>query len=166
MKHLNTLCPAISEECNNWLMEIGYYNAPASLKFHGTEEGDLFNHSYQVAEELVKFTMLLDLKWQRKESPMIVGLLHDVCKCDDYVKIDGVWQYNKDKIMAGHGDKSLIMLSGHISLTEEETYCIRYHMGAYTDKEEWPYYGKAVEKFPNVLYTHTADMIASKIKGI
>ena len=58
------------------------------------------------------------------------------------------------------------MLMGLINLTDEETMCIRYHMGAFTDQKEWEYYTRAVKKYPNVLYTHTADMIASQIKGI
>lgn len=56
-----------------------------------------------------------------------------------------------------------MMITSHMQLTEEEVMCIRYHMGAYTDKSEWEYYGRAIEKYPNVLWTHTADMIASKI---
>lgn len=40
-------------------------------------------------------------------------------------------------------------------------------MGAYErDTKMWEYYGRAIEKYPNVLFTHTADMIASKIIGI
>lgn len=51
--------------------------------------------------------------------------------------------------------------------TDEEIACIRWHMGAYeTDTKMWNYYGRAIETFPNVLYTHTADMIASKIRGV
>ena len=49
----------------------------------------------------------------------------------------------------------------------EEIICIRWHMGAFeTDTKMWDYYGKAIEKYPNVLYTHTADMIASRIQGV
>ena len=74
---------------------------------------------------------------------------------------------NVDSILPGHGDKSVIMLSKYITLTDEEIACIRWHMGAYEkDTTMWNYYGKAIEKYPNVLYTHTADMIASKILGV
>lgn len=168
MMILNKICPLIDGKCEEWLTSIGYFEKPAALKHHrnGTWDGALFEHSCAVMNELLDLTKALHLSWMREESPILVGLLHDVCKCDDYIKIDGAWQYNHEKTMAGHGDKSIIMLSGHIDLTDEEIHCIRYHMGAFTDKDEWPYYGKAVEKYPNVLYTHTADMIASKIKGI
>lgn len=49
------------------------------------------------------------------------------------------------------------------TLTEEEIMCIRYHMGAFTDKEEWSDYTRAIHKYPNVLWTHQADMIATHI---
>ena len=41
--------------------------------------------------------------------------------------------------------------------------CIRYHMGAYTDKKEWSYYGNAVRECSGVLLTHMADMLASHV---
>lgn len=47
-----------------------------------------------------------------------------------------------------------------------EMLCIRWHMGAFDDKENWNSYGRAVTNFPNVLYTHTADMIAARILGV
>ena len=43
---------------------------------------------------------------------------------------------------------------------------IRYHMGAFTDKEEWRDYTCAVHRYPNVLWTHHADMIASHVHGV
>ena len=50
----------------------------------------------------------------------------------------------------------------HMGLTEEERLCIRYHMGAY-ETSDWDGYDQAIRKFPNVLWTHTADMLASKL---
>ena len=44
--------------------------------------------------------------------------------------------------------------------------CIRYHMGAFTDKKEWSFYTRAVQQYKNVLYTHTADMLASQVDGV
>lgn len=29
---------------------------------------------------------------------------------------------------------------------------------------KWPFYTRALKKYPNVLWTHTADMVASQIK--
>ena len=151
------------------LGELGFFKAPASTKYHGAYEGGLFDHSLAVTKSLVELTEKLGLKWERPESPYIVGMYHDLCKCDNYV-VDietGKYIYNPEMIIPGHGDKSVIMLSKYINLTDEEIACIRWHMGAYeTDTKLWNYYGRAIETYPNVLYTHTADMIASKIVGV
>lgn len=149
---------------------IGFFTAPASTKYHGNYEGGLFDHSLEVAKQLVNLTEKLDLKWDRPESPYIVGMFHDLCKCDAYKWDDregGFYAYNRDIIIPGHGDKSVIILQKYLTLTDEEIACIRWHMGAYeTDTKLWEYYGRAIKKYPNVLYTHTADMIASKIIGV
>lgn len=151
------------------LEEIGFFTAPASTKYHGAYLGGLFDHSYQVAVELQKLTDKLGLTWERPESPFIVGMYHDLCKCDLY-KFDiktGKYIISDEIIDPDHGSKSIIVAQKYIKLTDEEIACIRWHMGAYeTDPKMWNYYGRAIEKYPNVLYTHTADMIASKIVGI
>lgn len=148
---------------------MGFFTAPASTKYHGAYTGGLFDHSYQVAKELVNLTEKLGLKWDRPESPYIVGMFHDLCKCDNYVydPYESKFKYCADIIIPGHGEKSVIELQRLIKLTDEEIACIRWHMGAYeTDTKMWDYYGRAIEKYPNVLFTHTADMIASKITGV
>ena len=147
---------------------LGFFDAPASTKYHGAFEGGLFDHSLAVANALVELTEKLGLQWGRPESPYIVGMFHDMCKCNAYVKTaEGKWTWNNDIIIPGHGEKSVMQLQKLIYLTEEEIACIRWHMGAFeTDTKMWDYYGRAIEKYPNVLYTHTADMIASRIKGI
>jgi len=109
----------------------------------------------------------LDLEWQRPESPWIVGMFHDLCKIDAYKKItdcEGTsWQHNGNVLLEGHGDKSVMLLSQFMQLTEEEILCILYHMGAY-ETDNWKQFDLAIKKYPNVLYTHTADMLASKLK--
>ena len=37
----------------DWLEEVGYYTAPASMKHHASYEGSLFDHSLQVTHELI-----------------------------------------------------------------------------------------------------------------
>lgn len=159
-----------NEKLDKWLVENGYYEAPAAMKHHGAYAGGLYAHSLAVAAELQNLTEKLGLEWEREESPILIGLLHDVCKTDDYIikaseNTESI-EWNKNALYSGHGEKSLIMLMGIIELTEEEKACIRYHMGAFTDQKEWSYYSGAVKKYPNVLYTHTADMIASQIQSI
>lgn len=150
------------------LEAMGYFRAPASVKYHGAYEGGLFEHSFTVAETLVELTEKLGLKWSRPESPVIIGLFHDLCKCDQYKQLDNdVWMYGNFTLIPGHGEKSVIYAQKLTRLTDEEIACIRWHMGSYeTDTKMWEYYDRAIRKYSNVLYTHMADMIASKIKDI
>ena len=155
---------SLSAEFIDWLREKGFFNKPAAIKHHGNYTGGLFDHSLAVTQSLNSMTKALNLKWQNTRSPFVVGMFHDLCKLEDYVKTtdtDG-WAYNNDKILAGHGDKSIMLLSQFMTLTEEEILCIRFHMGAY-QTDDWTAYDKAIRKYESVLWTHTADMYASKV---
>lgn len=149
---------------------VEFLTAPASTKRHGSYEGGLFDHSFEVYDALQKLTIGMGLKWQRPESPLIVGLFHDLCKIDNYIKTpDGEhpYKYNDQIHIDGHGEKSVIYLQKYMDLTDEELACIRWHMGSYEkDTSKWAYYGRAIDLYPNVLYAHMADMIACKIKGV
>lgn len=154
---------------------LGFFDAPASTKYHGDYPGGLAEHSLQVARNLMMLTKSLNLKWEDESSPILVGLLHDICKCDLYKEnpawIEGSkeprYLHRNDSIYSHHGEKSICMLASSLTMTEEEVACIRWHMGAYeTDTNEWKYYGNAISKYPNVLWTHTADMMASHINGV
>ena len=153
------------EKLTKRLMRIGFFDKPASLKYHGTESGDLFRHSAEVTESLIRLTERLDLKWERRESPFLIGMLHDLCKCElyRYSEDTGKWEYSNDLNHPGPGEKSVSMAQKLVRLTDEEIACIRWHMGAFDEKDNWKHYSYAVSVYPNVLYTHTADMIASQI---
>lgn len=94
---------------------------------------------------LVELSAANALKWKRPASPFIVGMFHDLCKIDQYRGTcckDGAlhdhivdWEYNPNTLFKGHGDKSIILLSQFLTLTDEEVACIRYHMGAFTEKK-------------------------------
>lgn len=173
--------PIASDVMMNFLIDNGFFVKPAAIKHHGNHTGGLFEHSLEVATVLVQMTEAFDIPWSRPESPYIVGMLHDVCKCDEYIdeNAEGIvvmgtgspiskdphWNYNPNPIIKGHGDKSVMMLSTVMTLTEEEMLCIRYHMGAYKT-EDWNGYDAAIKKYQSVLWTHTADMYASKVSGI
>lgn len=170
---------AVTEHLAHYLQKAGYFMAPAAKTHHGACIGGLYAHSKQVAMELSEITIRMGLKWQRPQSPIIVGFLHDICKTKEYsIIVDDELEagyrieYNKERPFPGHGEASALMVqqymlqSGEMILTEEELMCIRYHMGAFTDKSEWEFYSRAVKKYPNVLWTQTADMIASQVKGI
>lgn len=159
------------EDVAKFLVRHHALMAPASTKYHGAWPGGWFDHSLCVMQQLVLLTERNGLSWQRSESPYIVGFFHDLCKLDQYRLVreeDGkpVYAWDDSTLFRGHGDKSVMMLASMgASLTEEEVACIRYHMGAFTEKEFWNDYTRAVEKYPNVLWTHTADMIASHVYG-
>lgn len=161
----------IDKNFRDWLVENGFFTAPASTKYHGNYEGGLFDHSFCVMNILVELSAKNDLKWQREASPFVIGMFHDLCKIDQYNpnKQEAIdeppYLYNTNTLLKGHGDKSVMMIASHLQLTEEEVMCIRYHMGAFTEKEEWNDYTRAVHKYQNVLWTHHADMIASHIIG-
>ena len=171
----------LQPEFCDWLEKNGFFTAPASTKYHSAYPGGLFDHSFAVTKRLIKLSTDNHLQWKRKESPFIIGMFHDLCKCDlyritpdsyDRIDSDGTYvmspcinpkyEYNPDTLLKGHGSKSIMLLSQFITLTEEEMLCIRYHMGAY-EKEEWAEFDLAAKKYPNVLFTHMADMLASKI---
>lgn len=152
-------------EIMNRLEEMNFFTAPASTTFHGAYMGGLAEHSLNVARTLAELAEKAGIKWQNERSPYIIGLFHDLCKCDQYVlKETGQgYEYRNKKLLEGHGAKSAMLAGTLLQLTEEEMLCIRYHMGSY-QKEDWTGYDLAIKKYPAVLFTHTADMIASKLQ--
>ncbi len=173
----------ISNEFKRWLTDNGFFTAPASTKYHGAYEGGLFDHSYEVTQVLLDMTQRLNLQWTRPESPYIIGFFHDLCKIDNYITITDEpgeimmgtgdvkgkeihFEYNPNCILTGHADKSIMLLSQFVNLTEEELLCIRFHMGAYEGQDQWNNYDKAIRKYETVLFTHTADMYTSKVKNV
>lgn len=173
--------PIVSAQMMDWLTSQGFFKKPAAIKHHGNHTGGLFEHSMMVAQVLVEMTQKFGIPWTRPESPYIVGMFHDVCKLDDYIDentSDVVvmgsgspistcpkWAYNPAPMFKGHGDKSVMMLTQVMTLTEEEMLCIRFHMGAYVT-DDWDAFDRAIRKYQSVLFTHTADMYASKVKDV
>lgn len=153
----------IDESLIDRLDEMGYFDKPASTRFHGAYPGGLFDHCYQVAKELIRYTEGLGIEWQKKRSPALVGMLHDMCKCVQYHfdASDNKYYFATDR--KGHGSLSVEVVKELVpDLTEEEELCIRYHMGAY-NRTDWDGIDSSIRKYPAVLYTHTADMSASKV---
>lgn len=149
-----------------YLEMIGYFTDPASSKYHLCVEGGLVTHSVHVSGALGGLTRSLNLTWREERSPILIGLLHDVCKAGRYVKQeDGTYKTDDTQPSLGHGEESLyrIVTGMGICLTEEEAMCIRWHMGAFDYEKNWNLYTQAIKRYPNVLYTHTADMMASHI---
>lgn len=152
----------------------GYFRAPASKGHHLAVPGGLVRHSVNVTKRLVDLTKALDLKWPRKESPYLVGMLHDVVKVRTY-RVDEAATVSPIRpkykyvptVYGGHGAASVMMITSELqkSLYPEEALAIRWHMGAFgLAGDELKEYDAALDASPNLLIaTHTADMLASRV---
>lgn len=162
------------ENLLDFLEKSDFYKAPASTRFHGSKEQGLLEHSlkvYEILEEKMKHTPIkIDIP---EESIRITALLHDICKTN-YYSVDyrnaknalGVWEkvpYYKvdDTIPYGHGEKSVMMISEYMKLTNDEKYAIRWHMGYTEPKELYGTIGLAYTKYPFALLMHEADLEAT-----
>ena len=157
-------------EFTNALITTDYLYAPASTRHHGYFKGGLLCHSLVVTKLLLEYTINNNLEWIRIQSPVLVGMLHDLCKVYTYVydEYDKSYFYSEYMYMPvhGHAEKSLAFIMKHgLQITEEEMLCILHHMGAY-EKDKWNEYGEAIQRYPNVLWTHMADMYASKVNCV
>lgn len=157
-----------------FLEKSDFFKAPASTRFHGAYEGGLAEHSlkvYEILKEKVKHAPIEITT--PDESLIIIALLHDICKANFY-KVDyrnaknslGEWEkvpyYTiEDTIPYGHGEKSVMMLTEYIKLTNEEKYAIRWHMGFSEPKELYTTLGVAFKKYPVALMIHEADLESS-----
>lgn len=159
--------PFIPEDFMQWLLLYNYFNAIGSIRYHSAYEGGLFDHSLTVTEALVTFTKKFDLHWQLERSPYIIGIFHDLCKIDMFIRNDsGVIIENPNQQIIGHGDKSVILLQDHVNLTEEERLCIRYHMNSYDTPEIKGESGIYYHQNPNAFFTHMADAYAAVVLQI
>ena len=73
---------AFSCDITDQLDKMEFFTAPASTKYHGAYSGGLLDHSITVTKQLVTLTEKLGLQWQHPRSPYVVGMFHDLCKCD------------------------------------------------------------------------------------
>ncbi len=152
----------------------GYFYAPASKSHHLAVPGGLMRHSINVTKRLVDLTKMLNLKWPRKESPYLVGMLHDVVKVRSYI-VDKTATTDASapkyiyapSVYGGHGAASVMMVTSElqVSLYPEEALAIRWHMGAFgLAGDELKEYDWALKAFPALLIaTHTADMLAANV---
>ena len=166
------------EDVINFLEKSDYFKAPASTRFHGYFEGGLAEHSYKVYELLKKKVAEHSEVNTTDDTIIICGLLHDICKCNFY-KVDyrnaknerGEWEkvpyYTvEDSIPYGHGEKSVMMITEYMKLTNEEKYAIRWHMGFTEPKEQYQTIGIAYKKYPLALLLFEADLEATYFYGI
>ena len=95
-----------SENMINDMADLGFFRYPASQTFHGTQDGGLYEHSMAVFRQLRYFTSHLDLKWQRPESPLLIGIFHDWAKLQNYEQIgsedDLRYIHSTERLFPGH----------------------------------------------------------------
>lgn len=171
--------PLFSQLISRLETETDFFYGPSSTKWHSAYPGGGFDHVMGVTEWLAGLTdKNVCNYWQRNcgnpfVSPIIVGLLHDATKFNVYHMTQATdeqtgkaaYEYQWDGSQCRskiHGEDSLLRAMEFLPLTEEEQFCIRWHMGAY-ETDNWNGYDAAIKKYPNVLWTHTADMYASKV---
>jgi len=133
------------------LEKQGFFEVPASTRFHLSHAGGLLEHSMNVCDMALELRELMIRKKENlqdmlpKDSVIISSLLHDVCKADIYkttIKKQknalGIWPpvagYDVDYscFPLGHGEKSVIwLLQNGLKLTTDEIIAIRWHMTAW-----------------------------------
>lgn len=128
------------EKMIGWLVSNGFFESPASTKYHGCYKGGLADHSLGVylllKEKCEQFK--LDEVTSPGQKPLkietenivIAGLLHDVCKVGAYTGDSKPYKWNRGQ-PKGHALLSLMRIKQFIELTELEEMIIKYHMGVY-----------------------------------
>ena len=168
------------------LKRSGFFEAPASSKFHLACKGGLLEHSMNVYDAAMMLRgQIIKVRPELEEqlpidSVAISALLHDVCKTDIYKEgilnrknAEGYWEkylgYTVDYgagLPLGHGEKSVIMLlAWGLKLTTEEMLAIRWHMLAWDMPMQSPEhkdsFNAAKAKSPLVALIQSADGIAT-----
>ncbi len=174
----------------DWLQTTDFFTAPASTKFHSNCEGGLCTHSLNVYNRLIS---LLKTEYGDdyekvcpKDSAILMGLMHDLCKVGTFVKeTRNVKQYSEsgtkqdskgkfdwvekdvyavdDSLPYGHGEKSVYILGGFIRLTRQEAMAINWHMGGFDYRIKGGSYAlsDAFYSYPVAFLLHVADMQAT-----
>lgn len=169
------------------LEKLGFFEAPASTKYHLAVKGGLTEHSVSVCRTAIRLREMAITEQPELEdrlpleSVMLTALLHDVCKAEIYkvgyrnVKNEaGVWEkvpvYETDysHFPIGHGEKSVIrLIQWGVSLTMDEMLAIRWHMNAwdlpFQSYEAMGNLNAAKEKSPLLTVLQAADMMSSMI---
>ena len=147
-----------------WLEDTDFFEAPASSKYHGSSEGMLCRHSLNVHYRMQSRQAECNARGIRPESCIVAPLLHDICKVNFYVKDGEKYKYNNNLwLPVGHGERSVMLIQQHMTLTEEEMVAIRWHMGAYDDaaKGGSRTLSEVFKKYPLALMLHLSDMEAA-----
>ncbi len=163
---------------------LGFFEAPASTRFHGSFAGGLLTHSLNVLKEAQKIreaqvALVPELAEKLPmDSIVIAALLHDVCKAEIYKEVEksrknaeGKWEKYKgygvdhSDFPLGHGEKSVIrLLCWGLEMTEDEILAIRWHMSGFeiaTGGSGMANFSAATEKCPLLAVLIAADELAT-----
>jgi hypothetical protein len=137
-----------------------FFDAPASTIYHLNCKGGLAYHSLMMCGTLNKLIETFKINVPR-DSVIIVGILHDICKMNYYVFSQNRYCVIRDAPKT-HGLSSIKTIKEYIELTEKEEAMIRWHMGPYTYDGDF----KAAEdelkkKHPEIFITYFADHIST-----
>lgn len=173
-----SLCRSVKrdgmEDLLSWLESNGFYEAPASTRFHGAYAGGLLQHSLNVYDEAQRLLAAYPEITVSEESVIVSTLFHDLCKVNFYTtekrnrkNESGQWEsYDAYQIkerfcFGGHGSKSVFLASYFIKLNPDEAVAINCHMGAWDGNKD---VGGAFEQWPLAWLVHVADESATYIK--
>lgn len=172
----------------SYLHENGFFDAPASTRWHLAYAGGLLEHSVNVAEQMIK--LATSYGGASIESCAVIGLFHDVCKMDAYVYDDVTdkFKWNKNRLAdvtndSEHGELSIKRISAFLPLSDAEKAAIEWHMGLYDWRLNPPrnssdmtsddilgnikamhkQYEDTCNQYSTVKLAHIADMIASQL---
>lgn len=127
-----------------WICGTDFFTAPASTRYHMSEEGGLCQHTLNVYRRLMKLVKdnhgekYLDIVQTEDCSLALVALCHDLCKCQSYEKdyrnkkhysekgsksdekgrfdwvVEEFWVKN-ERFVYGHGAKSVYIIQNFLS---------------------------------------------------
>ncbi|MBP7791653.1 MAG: phosphohydrolase [Candidatus Goldbacteria bacterium] len=152
-------------ELSAYLAKHGFLSAPASTKYHLSFEGGLLIHSLNVTKLALKLKEIL-LPDIPEESVILCGLFHDTHKVTDgfgnvtYLKNEGYdkdkqpYLWNKEQMNFSGAQKSLLIVSRFVDLTQDEMQAIAYHDGPFVPSWE----DIKGDPYPLTLLLHFSDM--------
>ncbi|MCQ2966116.1 MAG: metal-dependent phosphohydrolase [Alphaproteobacteria bacterium] len=156
-----------------YISNSDFFNAPSSIKHHLNCYGGLCQHSLNVYRQFEILLKQYGVSFPR-ESVILCGLLHDLCKVDLYIavqkpkKVDGkwinvdTWDYS-DSFPAGHSEKSIFRIMQFIKLTKDEILAINSHMGAFDSRVENRDFNTVFDQCAPAVLLHVADFISANI---
>lgn len=171
---IHDLCMSVDggQDLYNYMATYGFFEAPATLKYHGCYEGGLAVHTWDVYNYLVRLNDIWGTKYS--DATLVkVALSHQLAKTDFYekymknVKVDGQWvqepayKVKEDRYMAGDmGFTSYMLASRYLSFTDEEIIAICNYQYL-SDMEGHVGLGDLLKKYPLITLLYVAYTFAT-----